>query len=283
MPGWWQMTLDWLGMESPPAQESARDPQPKSQGFSHPESNRTLDLAGVPVAYRFVRCKRRSIGFVIHPEGLVVRAPQWVSIAQVEAALRERSAWILTKLRETQERQAQVLAQQPAWADGSVFPLQGQLITLRCGPQGEGLASAWPAWPGVLEAGELVLPAKWQRKGQAPSQEALRMAVLGWVRSEAHGYFVSRLDHFAPQLAVRWTQLGLSQARTRWGSARQDGAIRLNWRLMHLAPDLIDYVVVHELSHLRVMNHSPQFWRTVAGVLPDVQNLRRRLRESTVP
>jgi predicted metal-dependent hydrolase len=282
-PSWWQLTLDWLGFESPAAPDSAPAPELKKTSYRHPKANRVLVWNGVEIAYCFLRAKRRSIGFVIHPEGLVVRAPNWVTVSQVEAALYERVSWILEKLQQAQSRQSEALLQQTPWADGTVFPLHGRSIVLRCGPLGQGVGRGWPTWSVVLTTGELVLPAGWQRKSTTGSQDVIKAAVLAWIRAEAHGFFVSRLEHFAPQLAVRWTRLSLSQARTRWGSARQDGAIRLNWRLMHLEPELIDYVVVHELSHLRVMDHSPLFWRTVAGVLPDVQNLRRRLRECSVP
>ena len=80
-----------------------------------------------------------------------------------------------------------------------------------------------------------------------------------------------------PAEAAAHRQL-LEQARTRWGSANSRGHIALNWRLIHLAPELIDYVVVHELSHLRHMNHSPAFWATVASILPDHAQRRLALR-----
>ncbi len=95
---------------------------------------------------------------------------------------------------------------------------------------------------------------------------------------QARDCFVGRLDHFAPQLGVQWKKLSLSNAATRWGSARADGAIRLNWRLVHFRLPVIDYVVVHELSHLRVMDHSPRFWDTVESVMPDYAALRGQLR-----
>ena len=94
--------------------------------------------------------------------------------------------------------------------------------------------------------------------------------------------FVQRLDHFAPQLGVRWRKLSLSNAGTRWGSASANGSIRLNWRLVHFRLPVIDYVVVHELSHLRVMDHSPQFWSTVASVMPDYAVLRSELKARPV-
>jgi len=79
-------------------------------------------------------------------------------------------------------------------------------------------------------------------------------------------------------LAVVPPPLSLSAARTRWGSCSTRSGIRLNWRLLHFPLPVIDYVVVHELAHLREMNHSPRFWAIVSGVCPNWQALRVELR-----
>ena len=82
---------------------------------------------------------------------------------------------------------------------------------------------------------------------------------------------------------MQWRKLSLSSAATRWGSASASGVIRLNWRLLHFRLAVIDYVVVHELSHLRFMDHGPRFWATVHAVMPDHAALRRQLKEETGP
>ena len=82
---------------------------------------------------------------------------------------------------------------------------------------------------------------------------------------------------------MQWRKLSLSSAGTRWGSASADGSIRLNWRLIHFQHSVIDYVVVHELSHLRVMDHSPRFWDTVRTVVPDYAQLRSQLKDEGAP
>ena len=102
-------------------------------------------------------------------------------------------------------------------------------------------------------------------------------------QTEAQRVFTERLDHFAPKLGVRWRKLALSNAGTRWGTAHSDGTIRLNWRLIHFRLPVIDYVVAHELSHLRVMDHSPRFWDTVASVVPDYMHLRGQLKDEALP
>jgi predicted metal-dependent hydrolase len=115
------------------------------------------------------------------------------------------------------------------------------------------------------------------------SEAQIRDAVQAWLMRQARRIFTERLDHFAPQLEVQWRKLSLSSAGTRWGSARSDGSIRLHWRLVHFRMPVIDYVVAHELSHLRVMDHSPRFWDTVRSVVPDYAEVRGLLKDESIP
>ena len=248
--------------------------------FAHPQANRSVRLADAVVAYAFTRAKRRSIGFVIGPDGLSVRAPRWTPLAEVDAALQEKSAWILRKLQESRERQGRAHSARVAWGDGVRIPFMGQPITVQLDPahgfSGRGAQlKPDPATPGqqVLHVG---LP-------KAASAEQIRDAVQAWLMRQAASHFEQRMLHFAPLLGVQWKKLRLSNAGTRWGSASADGSIRLNWRLIHFRDAVIDYVVAHELSHLRVMDHSPQFWSTVGTVVPDYQQLRAQLKEDAIP
>jgi len=111
----------------------------------------------------------------------------------------------------------------------------------------------------------------------------VRASVQAWMQQQARHWFDARLRHYAPLLGVQWRKLRLSSARTRWGSASSNGTISLHWRLMQHEPCVIDYVVVHELAHLRHMNHSAQFWATVASVLPGWQAQRHALRHKRLP
>ncbi|HWI10121.1 MAG TPA: SprT family zinc-dependent metalloprotease, partial [Burkholderiaceae bacterium] len=113
--------------------------------------------------------------------------------------------------------------------------------------------------------------------------EQIRDAVQSWLQRQARRVFEARCAHFAQQLKVRVTRLALSSAQTRWGSASADGSIRLNWRLIHFAMPSIDYVVAHELAHLREMNHSARFWDVVRSVLPDYERARGSLKDGLVP
>ena len=115
----------------------------------------------------------------------------------------------------------------------------------------------------------------------APQQ--IRDAVQSWLQRQARRIFEERCHHFAPLLMVQWRRLSLSSAQTRWGSASADGSLRLNWRLVHFGMATIDYVVAHELAHLRHMDHSPKFWDVVRSVVPDLDGARGALKGDVLP
>lgn len=262
---------------------------PPATGFCHPQANREIVLDGHAVGYALRQGRRHSIGFIVGSEGLSVNAPKWVGTVHLEAALREKEAWILRKLAEQRERQRRLQSARVDWRDGAVIPFLGKPVVvvldahavagsggcmLRNTDAGAG-AHGGPS--GVPRATlHIGLP-----DGAAPQQ--IRDAVLGWLQRQARRVFEERCEHFARQLGVRYTRLGLSSAQTRWGSASAKGSIRLNWRLIHLSLPTIDYVVAHELAHLREMNHSPQFWDVVRSVLPDYERSRGTLKEGVLP
>ena len=288
MPAWLQQVFDWLDAPQPAASAPAPTPAPAPRSrriapsappvggvFSHPEASREVLLCGVRVAYRLQRARRRTIGFTVGPDGLAVRAPGWVTLAAVDAALQEKAAWILRKLGEASARQRRQADARIVWADGATLPYLGEALTLRLDPSQQRR--------GMLAGPDGSGPVLYLGLAHAAQGAQIRDAAQAWFKHQARAHFTARLAHFAPLLGVQWRSLRLSSAQTRWGSARADGSIALNWRLLHYRPAIIDYVVAHELSHLRVMDHSPRFWDTVAEVVPDYGRLRQQLREQPAP
>ena len=255
--------------------------------FRHPKANRESRLGDAMVAYEFRRSKRRTIGFSVGPDGLVVSAPKWVPLHQMESALLERADWIIKKLGETRERRAQLDSARIEWRDGTQLPFLGEQVIVVLDPRHAfGHAGAQlqvhanndgMTLPGVPHKTLYVaLP-------HSATPEQIRDAVQAWLMRQAKRIFTDRMNHFAPLLGVQWRKLSLSSAGTRWGSASADGSIRLNWRLVHFKMSVIDYVVAHELSHLRVMDHSPRFWDTVRAVVPDYAAHRSALKDQATP
>ena len=255
-----------------PAAKPAAPPAPAATtAFSHPNPQREILLGGHRVAYALRRSRRRSIGFVVGPEGLAVNAPRWVGVGEIEAALREKSAWILRKLHEQHERGRRLDAARVDWRDGTAIPFLGEPVTVLLDGRATGA---------VLNADTRRL-----HLGLPPTAEPaqIRDVVQSWLQRQARRIFEERCGIFAQRLNVRVKRLSLSSAATRWGSASADGAIRLNWRLVHFALPVIDYVVAHELAHLREMNHSPAFWDVVRSAMPDFEAVRGTLRDEVLP
>jgi predicted metal-dependent hydrolase len=230
---------------------------------------RRIQLGSHAIDFELRRSSRRSIGFMIDDDGLRVTAPRRVTLADVDNAIRAKQRWIVAKLLERGERRALRSEKAPLrWVDGAQLPYMGGDITLRlqeaarshCTYNEEARELSVGVVPGLSE---------WQLK------ERVRL----WFQAEAKRLFGERLDHFAGRLGVSYKAYALSSAGTRWGSCTVAGNIRLNWRLIHYPLPLIDYVVAHELAHLREMNHSPQFWATVATVYPDYDGARLALRK----
>ena len=262
-----------------PAPAHSVAPTAERVEFRHPRSQRDVLLSGHRVGYELRRSRRRSIGFVVAAEGLSVSAPRWVGVGEIEAALREKATWILRKLQEQRERAARLDAARVEWREGGTVPFLGEtvILVLDARTTGAVLHTAADALPGVPHLTlHLGLP-------QTAEPDQIRDAVQSWLQRQARRIFEERCTHFAKALGVRMTRLSLSSAATRWGSASADGSIRLNWRLVHFGLPVIDYVVTHELAHLREMNHGPAFWDVVRSALPDFEQARGVLRHEVLP
>ena len=221
---------------------------------------RTLTLAGEPLGYTLVRRRgRRGVGLKVDSSGLTVSAPLTIPLARVEKMVLESESWVLGKLAVWRERQVPV----QRWDDGAVLPYLGQSLTLR-------LAAARRAHAEIDGAQLRVLV-------PAPGDEAVRRAVVAWYRRTALAHLAQRAFFFSRLAVLAPPRVMLSSANSRWGSCNSRREVRLAWRLVKARPALVDYVVCHELAHLRHMNHSREFWAEVGRLCPDYRQLRDEL------
>lgn len=224
---------------------------------------RTVLLAGKHITYTLKRrSKRRSIGLNIDERGLTVSVPLRASEKWLQSVLQDMANWVVEKLDGWQ-------TSQPAknrWQDGETLDYLGELLILRVV---QGLFAA----PIQRRGKEL-----WVFVVHGSKTIHIEQAVLRWYRHEAEQFFMLRAAHYAPLLNVMPRAVKLSEAKTQWGSCTAQGSVRLHVHLIRLPPRLIDYVVVHELAHLRELNHSAAFWQLVESVCPDYANLRSELK-----
>lgn len=222
--------------------------------------DRVLQLRGQSLSYRLRRSARRTLAMRLDAAGLRVSAPLRASLAEVESFVLQHADWLLQRLA---ERDADLALTGFAAVDGARFPLYGKDCVLRIDAGRQRARWSQDAAGEVLQVGD-----------RDPAA-----AVLRALRRRALPDYTERVRQHCVRLGVPVPAVRLTSARTRWGSCSARSGIRLHWRLLHLAPELIDYVVAHEVAHLVEMNHSPRFWTIVGTLHPDWQASRSRLRE----
>lgn len=226
------------------------------------EEPHSLLVEGTRVDLVLRRSARRSFALQVDHRGARVSVPLRTPLGEVERFVHSHGSWLLERLRaRAQAPRAQLLAV----GEGVSVPLFGRALVLRLVP----VRAA--RWRGAADGGEeLLLPA-----GVDPQRalvRALRARALAWYRG--------RVEEYCHRLGVPVPPVSLSSAATRWGSCSTRSGIRLHWRLIHLEPALIDYVVAHEVAHLAEMNHSPRFWAAVERLYPDWRAARAALRRA---
>jgi predicted metal-dependent hydrolase len=236
-------------------------PFPGVKPLAANETPRTIALGDRIVPYVLRRARRRTIGLSIDHRGLRVGAPPRASLNEVEALIQQHREWVAQKLDEWHSRRS---AEPLQITDGVRLPMLGEALQVRLA-----LGSNRAIWSAPGEAA-LTLCLR------SPSDAGRLLEKT--LRERARALFAERLAHYAQQLALPVPPLALSAARTRWGSCSTRSGIRLNWRLIHFPREIVDYVVVHELAHLREMNHSPRFWAVVGQFYPNYRAARSELK-----
>jgi hypothetical protein len=214
------------------------------------------------MAFRLVCVRRRrSIQLRVHPDGaLEVRGPWRCTLSEARSAIRHHEGW----LRDTVERVRTAAAARPALTEGTRIPLLDEDLTLRLATGSRTAVRR--------EGGEIRV------SGPDLGETSVGAALARWYRQEARARLTARLRELAAPLGVAPARVVIRAQRTRWGSCSSRGTISLNWRLLLVPGELADYVLVHELCHLRHLSHSRAFWALVAGAIPDWAERRARLR-----
>ena len=238
------------------------------------ERGDTVTLGTVDVPYVFKRVpRRRHVHLLVNDEGTIeVRAPWRFSLERAREALRDNAEWVLTTLARVREK----IARRPRLVTGTRLPLLDGSLRLDVRPRAQlDMFESAGRGRGRVERRGAVLRVSAASLGEGE----LRGLIELWYRAEAATWLTGRVEHYARQLGVRPSRVTIRGPRTRWGSCSANGSISLSWRLMMVPGTLADYVVVHELCHLRHMNHSPRFWAMVAGVITDYRQRRAGLDE----
>ena len=209
---------------------------------------------------KLVRSERKTLALIVETDGtLTVRAPIRMKEADIRKFIEAKQDWIKRKRAKARE----VASHARQYVDGETFWHLGKKVPLRIVSTGK---------PALVMDGSFKLTKSARSKAES--------VFTTWYREQARTVLTERVEFFARKYGFKIGKIRISSARTRWGSCSSRDTLSFTWRLVMAPPDVIDYVVVHELCHLKEMNHSKAFWARVEAILPDYKAHRKWLKDN---
>jgi predicted metal-dependent hydrolase len=213
-------------------------------------------LGGRIIEYEIIYSKRKSIGLEINTAGeLKVRAPYHTLSFYIEKILQQKSHWIIIKLNEMEIARGERKVR--SFENGCMVPYCGADYELEISRMKD------KKQPFISLSGNKIV-----MHLEDVSPNYVRQVLEVWYKEEAKKIMSQKTQLYAKKLGVVYTKIKINNPAKRWGSCSSKGNINYNWRIVMAPESIIDYLVVHELSHLREMNHSAAFYQLVASVLP---------------
>jgi predicted metal-dependent hydrolase len=210
--------------------------------------------------HKLVRSKRKTLALIVEPDGtLTVRAPMRMKEADIWRFIEKKRDWIKRK----QARAVEDAVTPHRFEEGETFWVLGEQIPLRLVPSQK---------PALVMDGAFKLTKS--------AQPQARSHFESWYKKQARQELTGRVEVYAREMDILVRKLRISSARTRWGSCSSKETLSFTWRLVMAPLEVIDYVVVHELCHLKELNHSKVFWAEVESVLPDYKRRRKWLKDN---
>jgi predicted metal-dependent hydrolase len=223
----------------------------------------------IPYSVKRSARRKRTVALIIGPGAdLTVLAPAKTEIARIEAIARRRATWIIRKLADVRGRSMGFHDRE--FVDGEGLTYLGRQYRLRV--SGTSATPSCKLRNGWLEV--LIPPTS--ARGR---RNVVARTVEDWYRTQARTKLASRIRAWSERMGIKYGRLLVTSPEKRWGSCDTSSNVRINWRIMMAPRSLVDYVLVHELCHVRHRNHSDAFWRLLASVMPDYERRRDALRK----
>ena len=231
----------------------------------------TITWGGTHVSYTIHRSARRkkTVAVTVDPAGSVlIVAPEHLTTSRLDAMVRRKAAWLVRRIKRVKTH-APPLSPREFVSGESVLYL-GRHYRLKVHPRETGDAKLRGRWLHVPAPEDVRRP------------DHIRAALVSWLRCRAAERLPERVAAWQPKAGVAMPRVVIADQQKRWGSCDQRGTIRLNWRIIQAPMRVVDYVVVHELVHLRHRGHGRDYWQAVGRVMPDYERRREDLRQRGV-
>lgn len=229
-----------------------------------------IDICGNRIYYTLLKTKRKTIGIIVDRNGEVkVHAPFRASGKQIYEVVRKKADWIERKVNEIKARNSKFICRQ--FVNGEKILYLGKEYILEIAEKDSGRSE-------VLVHEDAVIVHIFPGLSGEIRKQVIKEALIKWYRQHFSKIVKERLGYYSSQLKAVPCKVVIKNQKTMWGSCSKKGNINLNWKLVMAPVEIVDYVIVHELCHLKVMNHSKEFWNLVASVLPNCDEYRKWLK-----
>lgn len=200
-----------------------------------------------------IRTKRRTIALIVERDGsLIVRAPMRAKEEAIHQFVKQKEKWIVKKQAEVEALYSPFVPKE--YVNGEEFWFLGQIHKLQIVDEKK---------PNLYLHGNFCLARLALPKADAVFEK--------WYRKQAYQVLIGRVQAYASKHGFQYKRIKITSARTRWGSCTSQGTLSFSWRLVMAPVPAIDYVVIHELVHLQIKNHSKKFWDRVEAIMPDYE------------
>lgn len=226
-----------------------------------------MKLDGEEVEVILSRERRKNLTIrVVGNKKISASAPFSMAEKEIESFILQKKRWILQRFSRYQNWSHWPLERKYKRDEPLLF--QGGIYLLDIKVQ-----ATWNHYQAFLEGEKIIV---W---GPDENPIEIKNALLKWFTFQAEEKIGKRLKELSQQIRIDYSHFALGNGKTLWGTCRQDYVIRINWRSIFLPPQLLDYILIHELCHCRELNHSDKFWKEVGKHLPEWKEERKNLKE----
>lgn len=221
------------------------------------------------IDYHVVESDRKTVSLFVDPrEGVIVKAPHEADISEIRKIITKKAPWILEKLKGVEELVR--VPPEKEFVSGESYPYLGRNYRLKIDKDGSKSDIS-------LVGGRFVLSV-YPSMDLEKQARIVRTALVEWYKKHAEIRLTERVYMYASKVDAYPSRIIVKNQAKRWGSCTKNGSINFNWKIVMAPMSVVDYVVVHELCHLRESSHSPRFWILLRSVLPDYEQRRDWLR-----
>lgn len=231
-----------------------------------------IEIGNRKINYTITRSNRRTIGISVSlKHGVRISAPKRISDKQIAEVVNEKADWILNKLSYLESIKSEV--PKINFTDGEKFSVLGKEYTLK-------INVSPPMSSSSVTLSDNLIIVNLTEDNACNLSDSVRKHLIDWYKNYAKVIVAQRIEHFSKLMNVVPRNLVIKELKSIWGSCTPKNTININWKIIMAPLEIVDYLVVHELTHIKIKNHSKQFWQMAESIYPNVKTCSKWLKQN---